>query len=1053
MKRWLKITLISLGALIALVGIVVAVACWLLLTPAKLTGIVNNLAAKYVLCETHFNKVDLTLFSTFPEAGLEVHNVVVVNPQPFAPSDTVACIERLTVAINVSDFLRRGDINVRQLLLDNATASVAIDANGASNIDIFPSSNDTSSSATVIPNLALRKVAIRHLNATYHDAAHHTDGSLADLSLVMKGEWHDDEGNVKLKVDGQSLCLAMADSMGRPSMKAFVEGLQLNAKGQCLQSTLRDTQLKIAGDSIALVMTDTAGHSTIDADLCKMALKVVGEGSTSAANGTLTLTLPKAAIATAGTQWTTHNSLNRGQLLKVELPFRADLNQRRFTLADASLTLAKHAMTVDGTVALADSSAQGMDLDLTLATEQWDVAPLLMLLPKHLTAWQKGMALDAKMRLTAHAHGRMVADTLPLIDAEVWLADGQFQYPQALPYNLDHINAHLTANIDLNGKSHATVHQLSARSGKNSLALSGSVDDVLGAIAADLSVKGDVCLADLQPLMPDSLPLQANGMACLDLRAKGSLEQVVALDLAKMKASGTIKVKNLDATYNDIHALSPDLTVALQLPASRRNAKVGELIEARLTGETLKVEMPSSNLAAQLHHADLQVGLNNIMDSTTQLAASCNISMSAMGAQIDSLSLSTAHLSMKGNISMDSTQQNLLLQLNPDMDIDLRNAKLSMPQLAESLAMPNFRFNYVPGHCRISQADIVVGRSDYHLSGTVLGLEDWIEHKQMLTGDLSFTSSFTDLDQLLDLVSGLGSDADTLQQQRQEDHVAAEANPFIVPRDVDFVLHTHINRTLAFGNDLSDVEGGVYIKDGVAILDQVGFACKAAKMQLTAMYKSPRPNHLFLGMDFHLLDIYVDELIDMIPYIDTVVPMLSAFSGNADFHITAETYLNAFYQPKVSTLRGAAAITGKDLVVLDSETFRTISNLMLFSRKTENRIDSLDVELTLFRNEVELYPFLISMDKYQAIVAGRHTLANAYDYHLEVIRCPLPGRVAIDVNGVLPKLNFKVGKVQYGELYRPERRNAAQNYTMELKTMILRELESNVKEKTKQLKR
>ena len=75
MKKGWKIALISLGSLLGLVVVVVAVAMYLVFTPSRLTKIVNRLASDYIACETHFDRVDLTLLSTFPDAGLKVENV------------------------------------------------------------------------------------------------------------------------------------------------------------------------------------------------------------------------------------------------------------------------------------------------------------------------------------------------------------------------------------------------------------------------------------------------------------------------------------------------------------------------------------------------------------------------------------------------------------------------------------------------------------------------------------------------------------------------------------------------------------------------------------------------------------------------------------------------------------------------------------------------------------------------------------------------------------------------------------------------------------------
>jgi hypothetical protein len=49
----------------------------------------------------------------------------------------------------------------------------------------------------------------------------------------------------------------------------------------------------------------------------------------------------------------------------------------------------------------------------------------------------------------------------------------------------------------------------------------------------------------------------------------------------------------------------------------------------------------------------------------------------------------------------------------------------------------------------------------------------------------------------------------------------------------------------------------------------------------------------------------------------------------------------------------------------------------------------------------------------------------------------------------MPKLGFKLGKCRYAELYKPEKRNDLQKQTLELKGMIRKSLESNVKQDTR----
>jgi hypothetical protein len=216
-------------------------------------------------------------------------------------------------------------------------------------------------------------------------------------------------------------------------------------------------------------------------------------------------------------------------------------------------------------------------------------------------------------------------------------------------------------------------------------------------------------------------------------------------------------------------------------------------------------------------------------------------------------------------------------------------------------------------------------------------------------------------------------------------------------------------------------------------------------MQLTGIYRSERRNHLFAGLDFHLLNIDIAKLIDLVPAVDTIVPMLKSFAGQAQFHIAAETYLRADYSPKMSTLRAAAAIEGKDLVLLDSETFSTIAKYMMFNKKTENIVDSIAVEMTVFRNEVDLYPFLISMDKWQAVLSGRHNLDNSFNYHISLTDCPLPVRLGLDVKGTFDNLKFDLVPCKYKALYKPEKQGATEKQTLALKKIISDSLKDNVK--------
>ncbi len=166
------------------------------------------------------------------------------------------------------------------------------------------------------------------------------------------------------------------------------------------------------------------------------------------------------------------------------------------------------------------------------------------------------------------------------------------------------------------------------------------------------------------------------------------------------------------------------------------------------------------------------------------------------------------------------------------------------------------------------------------------------------------------------------------------------------------------------------------------------------------------------------------------------MPMLKSFKGRGEFHFVAESYMFSNYDLKKSTIRGAAAIAGQDLVLMDGETFSEIAKTLMFSKKTENKVDSIAAEFTLYKNEIDVYPFSLKMDKYRAVISGKHSLDMSFIYHISLVDSPVPVKLGVDVSGTLDDLKIKPAIPRYAELYRPARQEAIVNEQLNLKKMI-----------------
>ena len=415
-------------------------------------------------------------------------------------------------------------------------------------------------------------------------------------------------------------------------------------------------------------------------------------------------------------------------------------------------------------------------------------------------------------------------------------------------------------------------------------------------------------------------------------------------------------------------------------------------------------------------------------------------------AKMGQNSVAVGDVTFNTDIVNDKNQEDIFLQWLTSGFIDMNNGTISISELSHPLEIPSIKMDFDPETFNIRESRLKIDQSDFGLTGTLSNVLSWSRGDSILRGDFIFISDNTDLAQLMYLTSGIGVEDEVVDQNpSQPNNNNSFTGPYMVPQGMDIILRASVRQATMGVDTATNIIGDVRVNDGILLLDRLTFTTPAADMQLTAMYRTPRKNHLYLGLEYHMLDVEISRLLEMIPDIDTLMPMLRSFKGSGEFHIAVETYLDSLYNIKKSTLRGASSIRGNDLVLMDGETFGEIARTLRFSRRAENRVDSLSAEFTIFREEIDIYPFLIVMDRYKAIVAGRHNFDMSFDYHISLVESPLPIRLGIDVSGTMEELRYRLASPRYAEFYRPASRRAVESRQLELRRMIREALLKNIR--------
>ena len=1001
MKRVLIITGWSLLGLFGAIIIALSIACYLIFTPARLTAIAHQVADQYVTCEYELDEVELTYFSTFPYFGVSVKDACLINPMEGAQSDTLVAVPELLVSLKLIDAIH-GNICIKRFHLRDATANIYIAADGTTNFDVFKSEDDEEEEEDEggwqLKSVRWEedlKVSARHLS--FVDEKDTIAASLDEASIVLASQKRDDLNGARLDLSAQHVC-------------ATVKG----------EEYAQDLELRLH----LPVYYKNLEHVYID---------------------------------------------------------------------KAKLQVNDFGLLLDGEAGTPDLSSGVYTCDATVSTDgAWQIQEILALVPERFKASLKDIKVDGLMALEANVKGTYADSIMPVLTAHLDIKEGKGAY-KPLPYTVRDLQLDADARLDLNKQqpSTVTINKLSAKTKESRIAAKGKVEDLLEDMLLDLHLDIDANLPDFAYFMPKEMDLkgQTKGKA----NAKIRLSDLSEMRLEKGTIDADLTLTDIAYTMDSMEATLPYTKAKVFIPNKNPSRKsvnwacvdldtkqvdfsMDTTINAALGASMIRIEAANvlnneQDYFASIHTASLDGRFEDIHADLTnaELEAylaggkkmSAKIQTDALQAEMgEELMAKTEALRIEAAARYKAGEENILLQWNPRLTIHLKNGEVRMPErLPEPVYIPSIEFAYSNKAMNIANSRIELGNSDLNIKGNVRHIGGWFRHKKILEGELDIVSDHCDANQLM---AWFSADEETSQESEAESQESKaesqeeltstpeqntpdstkEMEPFMVPLDVDLALNTNLKEVEIFNQLAKDLKGGIFMQEGNLILDEVGFVCRAAKLQLTAMYRSPRRNHLYLGMDYHMVDVDIDELLTMIPNLEEMVPMLSSFKGAAEFHLAAETYLNSQYQPKMSTLRGAASLTGKDLVVLDGETFDKISKLLLFSKKTENKIDSINAELTIYKNQIDVYPLCVQMDNYMVALGGRHNTNMTFDYDINVLS---PIYLGVKVSGSMDDLQIKLAKCKFAQDFKPHWYQKVDNQSRELRERIKQSMEKNVR--------
>lgn len=724
--------------------------------------------------------------------------------------------------------------------------------------------------------------------------------------------------------------------------------------------------------------------------------------------------------------------------IAAELKTTLDLNRvsGMLSLRDTRLAVNGVALDVNGTVKQ-DSLKQAAMVDLTYGLHAPSLKTVLYMIPESVVK-KADVSAKGEVLINGSLKGMYGEGQMPVATLNVKIKDAAAKYA-GLPYGIDHFDADFFSYVDLMREtpSYADLKIFHFQGAHTDVLAEAVVRDLLGDPEIQFKTKSALDLTALAQTFPLQEGVEIKGKVDADLNLHCRLSSLKKQDFGRIRLAGKLDMKEL---------MLSDRVKDFEFTSDASLDFMGNDYLAA-NAEIRQVALRSPKLTSDIERLKASVRSSNPKDTTRIVSLACKVELNRLKGKLgDSLAVFTRK--MNATVNIDPSKVNPVMpQVKLAMEADTLFCRmgqtkigmdkggfgLSAEKVSDSLWTPQGVIGFqhlvlrVPefalpvhvhqtavtvGEKRITlrNASMQVGHSDITATGVIHDLYGVLKKNQTLKATLELHSHKLDCNQL---INSLSAPVDTLKVEPDTVSSTAPMELFVIPRNVDAELRTKLDQVTYGKMVFENVCGNVDVRNQAVHLKKLTMRGLDADMQATVVYRARQKARGYAGFDFKLKGINVGKLVDFAPALDTIVPMLRSFKGMVNFEAAAEAVLDSNLNIKIPTLRSAMHIKGDSLVLMDGETFAEISKMLLFKNKKRNVFDSISVNLIVENGNVTVYPFLVQIDRYKAAVGGTQGLDMNFNYHISILKSPIPFKLGLNISGNLDKMKFRLGKAKY----------------------------------------
>lgn len=362
----------------------------------------------------------------------------------------------------------------------------------------------------------------------------------------------------------------------------------------------------------------------------------------------------------------------------------------------------------------------------------------------------------------------------------------------------------------------------------------------------------------------------------------------------------------------------------------------------------------------------------------------------------------TSDIAVKGNQS--SIDNEAYEEFDATGQLSMLDFDYKSPDLPYATTIKKAYLNFSPQSVELSAFEMLVGKSDIQASGQIENFIAYYLSDDPLRGTFNMTSNLMDLNEFMEEEEEVAEGGEGSEEEEEPLEV------FEVPGNLDFVMSSSIKKLVYDNMDITNVNGGITIRNQTVTLDGLNMNLLGGAMKMSGSYATPNP----ASPD---IDFYMDiDRFDVVQTFETfnTVQKLAPIAKNATGAFSCGTSLigklDSKMEADLNSLSGEGQLKTHNVVVKNTNgALAKAGDLMKSDQFETMTLDNVNISFAFEDGRINIEPFDMKLgDDGTSTVSGSHAFAGDLDY---VMATEVPsgqyGALANDmISGELSKLNF-----------------------------------------------